>query len=62
MISLNLQAAPNNPEATRLAFKTILERKGRILDISTNSLQILRQRIDDPESQQLLTQLMEIRT
>ncbi|MFM6519052.1 MAG: hypothetical protein ACKPIC_21575, partial [Microcystis panniformis] len=46
VISLNLQAAPNNPEVTRLALKTILERKGRILDVSTNSLQILRQRTD----------------
>jgi tetratricopeptide (TPR) repeat protein len=62
VISLNLQAAPNNPEVTRLALKTILERKGRILDVSTNSLQILRQRIDDKESQQLLTQLIEVRT
>ncbi|CCH93196.1 Similar to tr/Q7NLR0/Q7NLR0 (fragment) [Microcystis aeruginosa PCC 9432] len=62
VISLNLQAVPNNPQATRLALKTILERKGRILDVSTNSLQILRQRIDDPESQQLLTQLIEVRT
>ncbi|GCE60930.1 photosystem I assembly protein Ycf3 [Microcystis aeruginosa NIES-4285] len=62
VISLNLQAAPNNPEVTRLALKTILERKGRILDVSTNSLQILRQRTDDPESQQLLTQLIEVRT
>ncbi len=62
VISLNLQSAPNNPQATQLALKTILERKGRILDISTNSLQILRQRTDDPESQQLLTQLIEVRT
>ncbi|WP_287734022.1 tetratricopeptide repeat protein [Microcystis sp. M095S1] len=62
VISLNLQAAPNNPQATRLALKTILERKGRILDVSTNSLQILRQRTDDLESQQLLTQLIEVRT
>ncbi|WP_423202526.1 CHAT domain-containing tetratricopeptide repeat protein [Microcystis flos-aquae] len=62
VIYLNLQAVPNNPEATRLALKTILERKGRILDVSTNSLQILRQRTDDPESQQLLTQLIEVRT
>ncbi|WP_238560451.1 CHAT domain-containing protein [Microcystis aeruginosa] len=62
VISLNLQAAPNNPEATRLALKTILERKGRILDVSTNSLQILRQRTDDLESQRLLTQLIEVRT
>nr|NCR60363.1 CHAT domain-containing protein [Microcystis aeruginosa LL13-06] len=62
VISLNLQAVPNNPQVTRLALKTILERKGRILDVSTNSLQILRQRTDDPESQQLLTQLIEVRT
>jgi tetratricopeptide (TPR) repeat protein len=62
VISLNLQAAPNNPEVTRLALKTILERKGRILDVSTNSLQILRQRTDDLESQRLLTQLIEVRT
>nr|MDJ0600384.1 tetratricopeptide repeat protein [Crocosphaera sp.] len=62
VISLNLQSAPNNPQATQLALKTILERKGRILDVSTNSLQILRQRTDDPESQQLLTQLIEVRT
>ncbi|MDB9506568.1 CHAT domain-containing protein, partial [Microcystis aeruginosa CS-338/01] len=62
VISLNLQAVPNNPEATRLALKTILERKGRILDVSTNSLQILRQRTDDLESQRLLTQLIEVRT
>ena len=62
VISLNLQAASNNPEVTRLALKTILERKGRILDVSTNSLQILRQRTDDLESQQLLTQLIEVRT
>jgi CHAT domain-containing protein/DNA-binding XRE family transcriptional regulator len=62
IISLNLQSAPDNPQATQLALKTILERKGRILDVSTNSLQILRQRTDDPESQQLLTQFIEIRT
>ena len=62
VISLNIQAAPNNPEATRLALKTILERKGRILDVATNSLQILRQRTDDLESQRLLTQLIEVRT
>ncbi|NEQ83522.1 MAG: tetratricopeptide repeat protein, partial [Moorea sp. SIO2I5] len=62
VISLNLQSAPNNPEATRLALKTIFERKGRILDVLTNSLQILRQRIDDPDSQELLTELIAIRT
>ena len=59
IISLNLQSAPNNPEATHLALKTILQRKGRILDILTNSLQILRQQINDPESQTLLEQLIQ---
>jgi CHAT domain-containing protein/Tfp pilus assembly protein PilF len=61
-ISLNLQSAPNNPEATRLALKTILQRKGRILDVLTNSLQILRQQINDPESQTLLEQLIQKQT
>jgi tetratricopeptide (TPR) repeat protein len=62
VISLNLQAAPNNPEATHLALKTILQRKGRILDVLTNSLQILRQQINDPESQTLLEQLIQKQT
>ncbi len=62
VISLNLQSAPNNPEATRLALTTIFERKGRILDVLTNSQQILRQRINDPESQDLLNQLIATRT
>jgi CHAT domain-containing protein len=62
LISLNLQSAPNNPEANRLALKTILQRKGRILDVLTNSLQILRQQINDPESQTLLEQLIQKQT
>lgn len=62
LISLNLQSAPNNPEATHLALKTILQRKGRILDVLTNSLQILRQQINDPESQTLLEQLIQKQT
>jgi Flp pilus assembly protein TadD/regulator of replication initiation timing len=61
-ISLNLQSAPNNPELTRLALKTILERKGRILDVLTNSLQILRQQINDPESQALLDEFIQKQT
>ncbi|NEO45495.1 MAG: tetratricopeptide repeat protein [Moorea sp. SIO4A3] len=62
VISLNLQYEPKNLEATRLALKAIFERKGRILDVLSNSLQILRQRIDDPQSQDLLTELFAIRT
>jgi tetratricopeptide (TPR) repeat protein len=61
-ISLNLQSASNNSEATHLALKTILQRKGRILDVLTNSLQILRQQINDPESQNLLEQLIQKQT
>ena len=61
-ISFNLQSAPNNSEATRLAIKTIFERKGRIFDVFTNRLQILRHRSDDPETQELLSQLMAKRT
>ena len=61
-ISFNLQSAPNNSEATRLAIKTIFERKGRILDVLTNRLQILRHRSDDPKTQELLSQLMAKRT
>jgi len=62
LISLNLQSAPNNPEVTHLALKTILQRKGRILDVLTNSLQILRQQINDPESQTLLEELIQKQT
>ncbi len=62
IISLNLQSAPNNPDATNLALTTILQRKGRILDVLTNSLQILRQQSDDPTTQDLLTQLITLRT
>ena len=61
-ISLNLQSEPNNREATHLALKSILQRKGRILDVLTNSLQILRQQINDPESQTLLEQLIQKQT
>jgi CHAT domain-containing protein len=39
-----------------------LQRKGRILDVLTNSLQILRQQINDPESQTLLEQLIQKQT
>ncbi|MEH1829563.1 MAG: CHAT domain-containing tetratricopeptide repeat protein, partial [Nostoc sp.] len=55
-ISLHLNSATNNPTATTLALNTVLQRKGRILDVLTNNQQILRQRLD-PESQTLLTNL-----
>ena len=62
VIAFNLQSAPDNPQATQLALTTILQRKGRILDVLVNSLQILRERTDDPESQQLLQELEQLKT
>jgi CHAT domain-containing protein/Flp pilus assembly protein TadD len=62
IISLNLKSASNNPDGTNLALTTILQRKGRILDVLTNSLQILRQQTDDPKTQDLLSQLITLRT
>ncbi|MFB2882394.1 tetratricopeptide repeat protein [Floridanema aerugineum] len=55
-VSLHVQAAPNNPEAARLALTTVLRRKGRILEVLTDSLISLRQNIT-PENQTLLDQL-----
>ncbi|MCP2728906.1 CHAT domain-containing tetratricopeptide repeat protein, partial [Limnofasciculus baicalensis] len=60
-ISLHTQAAPNNPEAIRLALTTILRRKGRILDAVTDNLKLIRQNIT-PENQQLLDELANTRT
>ncbi|MEL6442216.1 MAG: tetratricopeptide repeat protein, partial [Cyanobacteria bacterium J06621_8] len=54
-ISLNLHSVSNNSKATNLALTTILQRKGRILDILTNSLKILRRQTHNPETQKLLT-------
>ena len=54
VISLHLNAAPNNPQAARLVTTALLQRQGRILDVFTNSLQLLRQHSSDPKIQQLL--------
>jgi CHAT domain-containing protein/lipopolysaccharide biosynthesis regulator YciM len=60
-ISLHIQFSPNNPQASRLAFTTILRRKGRILDAVTDSLLSLRQNLK-PEDQTLLDQLAATRS
>ncbi|MDY7021598.1 MAG: CHAT domain-containing protein, partial [Cyanobacteriota bacterium] len=60
-ISFHIQNAPNNSEAARLALTTLLRRKGRILDVVTNDLQLLRENIT-PENQQLLDELQSVRT
>ena len=57
-ISLHVQSAPTNPAATRLALTTILQRKGRLLDILSTNLQTLRQYITpdiQPQFDQWLT-------
>ncbi|WP_293044606.1 CHAT domain-containing protein [Moorena sp. SIO1F2] len=61
VISLHLNAAPNNSRAARLALTTVLRRKGRVLDFITNSQQILGQQLD-PKSQRLLDDLNATRT
>ncbi|MDZ8258437.1 CHAT domain-containing tetratricopeptide repeat protein [Nostoc sp. ChiQUE01b] len=60
-ISVHLNSAPKNPKAARLAFATVLQRKGRILDILTNSQQILRQHLNEPDNQKLLDELSDTR-
>jgi CHAT domain-containing protein/Flp pilus assembly protein TadD len=60
-LTLNLQYLPQDPAATQLALKTLLQRKGRLLDFFTNSQQILRDQLD-PDSRALLDQLSQVRT
>jgi CHAT domain-containing protein/Tfp pilus assembly protein PilF len=55
-VSLHIQNAPKNAEAARLALTTVLRRKGRILEVLTNSLITLRQNLT-PENQTLFEQL-----
>ena len=59
--SLSLQNITDNPEAVRLALKTILQRKGRILDFVTNTRSIIRKNLD-PETEKLLDRLAQVRT
>lgn len=45
MISLHLQHLPDNSDASQLALLTLLQRKGRILDVVSDSYQRLRHRL-----------------
>ncbi|MDY7020057.1 MAG: CHAT domain-containing tetratricopeptide repeat protein [Cyanobacteriota bacterium] len=60
-ISLHIQEAPNNPEAARLAMTTILRRKGRVLDVIANDIQLLRNNLT-PENKQFLDELEAVKT
>ena len=55
-ISLHLNAIPENRQAAELALTTILRRKGRVLDAMGQTLQTLRDNLDD-DSAQLLDDL-----
>lgn len=44
VISLNVRSAPRNLSAIRLALTTLLQRKGRALDVMTDSIGVLRRR------------------
>jgi CHAT domain-containing protein len=60
-VSLHLQEAVNQPEAAELALTTVLRRKGRVLDATTDSFRTLRQQVT-PEDQALLDELRVLET
>lgn len=60
VITLHLQSAQNNPQASSLALTTILRRKGRVLDALSNIIFNLRQK-ENPETQTLFDNLAQKR-
>ena len=60
-ISFHLQTAPDNSQASVLAFTTIAQRKGRLLDFLSRSQQLLRLNLD-PSNQQMLDELNDAKT
>jgi CHAT domain-containing protein/Tfp pilus assembly protein PilF len=60
-VSLNTRRSPDSPEATRLAFTTILRRKGRALDAASDQVGALRRRLN-PQDRELLDQLSSARS
>ncbi|MEM6252881.1 MAG: CHAT domain-containing protein [Cyanobacteria bacterium P01_D01_bin.156] len=61
ILSFHLQAATGNPDVAQLALTSLLQRKGRTLDIATNELQRLRQNLMS-QDQTLLDELTTTRT
>jgi CHAT domain-containing protein/uncharacterized protein HemY len=60
-LSLHLRYAPNDPAARNQGAAIILQRKGRALDATSQSLGALRER-SDPKDQALLDQLSDTRS
>jgi len=59
-IFLHTRGAPNDPAALRLALTSILQRKGRVLDASSEQIAVLRRRLR-PEDRALLEELSVVR-
>ena len=55
-VSLHVRTAPDSPEARALAATSILQRKGRVLDVMSESLTTLRKRLN-AQDQMLLDEL-----
>lgn len=58
-IALHVDHDPQNPAAARLAFSTLLRRKGLVLDVMTDSLAALKRSLA-PNDQALLDQLTRV--
>jgi CHAT domain-containing protein/Tfp pilus assembly protein PilF len=56
-VSLHTQSLPNDPAALRLAFTTILRRKGITLDAVSDSMSAIRRRAN-PQDRELLARLV----
>ena len=61
IISFHLQGLPQNGTAARLALTTLLRRKGRILDVLSETTRTLRERLN-PTDQQVFDRLAALRT
>jgi tetratricopeptide (TPR) repeat protein len=59
--SMHLQRMPNNLDAARLALTTILRRKGRLLDATSDQVGALRRRLS-AQDKILLEQLISVRS
>ena len=60
-VSMHRQSAPSNPAAARLAFTTVLRRKGRVLDAMSGTVGVLRAQLS-VEDRALLDRLSTERT
>ncbi|MBK9261634.1 MAG: CHAT domain-containing protein [Polyangiaceae bacterium] len=60
VVSLHLTVAPKDPAARTLALRTILRRKGKVLDAVSQNISSLRKRMSDADAE-LLDQLLAAR-